>query len=48
MDELLQFLASITHWASDDPTVRKRRAWIFLGVFVAAASVIGLAVAFNE
>lgn len=44
MDALLEFFASVVHWGSADPVVRRRRGWIFLGAFVATAAVIVYAV----
>ncbi|MCK6448273.1 MAG: hypothetical protein L6Q99_17945 [Planctomycetes bacterium] len=43
MDALLEFFASIVHWGTEDPVVRRRRNWIFLAVFVATAAVIAYA-----
>ncbi|MCC6409074.1 MAG: hypothetical protein IT453_18075 [Planctomycetes bacterium] len=44
MDALLDLLASVTRWASDDPTVRRKRAWIFALVIAATVAVIAYAV----
>lgn len=44
MNALLDLLAAVTRWASDDPTVRRRRAWIFALVLAATAAVLAYAV----